>query len=324
MANIIIGIHGLGNKPPVARLKKWWKLSMTEGLRTLGSDNDLPEFEMAYWSDILYEKPLDPNEKDPGNPLYIDEKYLEASENFVVEDHSIRKKIVDYLGRQMNRIFLNEDLSLNYSFVSDTIMRRYFSDLEQYYYGNKTDHDVHYVRDLIRNRLSEKIRRHRKDNIMLIGHSMGSIIAFDVLTFLVPDIKINTFITMGSPLGLPFILSKIAAEEKEKGINTPMLQTPPGVTNKWFNFSDILDKVAFNYKIEDYYSDNSFGVKPIDLLVVNNYRINGIPNPHKSFGYLRTPEFSKILNQFIQEGKEPERPKLIKKLLDPVKNLLRR
>ena len=297
---------------------------MTEGLKAIKFDNDLPEFEMVYWSDILHKKPLDPNEKDPGSPLYIDEKYLEASGNFVVEDHSTRKKIVDYLGRQMNRIFLNEDLSLNYSFVYDTIMRRYFSDLEQYYFGNKTDHDVHYIRDLIRNRLSEKIRKHEKDNIMLIGHSMGSIIAFDVLTFLVPDIKINTFITMGSPLGLPFILGKIAAEEKEKGINTPMLQAPPGVTNKWFNFSDILDKVAFNYKIEDYYSDNSFGVKPVDLLVVNNYRINGIPNPHKSFGYLRTPEFSKILSQFIHEGKEAERPNIIKKLLDPVKNLLRR
>ena len=43
---------------------------------------------------------------------------------------------------------------------------------------------------------------------MLIAHSMGSIIGFDVLTFLATDIKINTFITIGSPLGLPVIIKQ--------------------------------------------------------------------------------------------------------------------
>jgi len=34
MANIIIGIHGLGNKPPKPLLEHWWKLAMIEGLKT--------------------------------------------------------------------------------------------------------------------------------------------------------------------------------------------------------------------------------------------------------------------------------------------------
>ncbi len=33
MSKIIIGIHGLANKPPRARLAKFWRQSITEGLQ---------------------------------------------------------------------------------------------------------------------------------------------------------------------------------------------------------------------------------------------------------------------------------------------------
>ena len=267
---------------------------------------------MAYWSDIIYGKSQDPSENDPESPYFMDEKYTKAPVYFPAEDYSTRKKVVDFLGRQMNRIFLNDDLTLNYSFISDTIINRYFKDLEIYYSGNiQVKRNKSYkAAELIRDRLYSVLKKHRNDEIMLIGHSMGSIIAFDVLTFLAPDIRINTLITIGSPLGLPVVISKIAGEQKQREINRNRITTPPGVIKNWYNFSDILDMVAFNYKLSDYYSENDHGVKPVDLLVVNNYEIEGIRNPHKSFGYLRTPEFSEILNEFILS----ERLTLIRKV----------
>ncbi len=301
MGNVIIGVHGLGNKPASLLLERWWKLALTEGLRTFGYNSVLPQFRIAYWADILHEKCQDPDEKNPDSPYFLDEKYVEAPEYFPVENFSTRKKVMDFLGKQMNRIFLNEDLSLNYSFISDTIINRYFKDLEIYYTGNIRDkyNQIKRAYELIRNRLHKLLKEHKDDNIMLIGHSMGSIIAFDVMTFLAPDIKINTFITMGAPLGLPVVISKIAAEQRQRGIIQNKLCTPPAVIKNWFNFSDILDKIALNYKLSDNYSENQSGVKPVDIHVINNYEIDGIRNPHKSFGYLRTPEFSKILNEFI-------------------------
>lgn len=125
---------------------------------------------------------------------------------------------------------------------------------------------------------------------------MGSIVAFDVISSMAQNISIDTLVTMGSPLGLPVIVSNISQELKLK--SRDQLKTPPNIKN-WYNFSDLLDKIAFNYKLSDDYAENEFGVKPIDSLVINNYEINGIRNPHKSFGYLRTPEFAKILNDFI-------------------------
>lgn len=278
---------------------------MKEGLRLGKYDFHFPLFEMASWSDIIHKTFQDPSVKDPVNPYFIDEKYTEAQPDFHPGDNSTRKKVVDFIGRQMNRVFLNEDLSLNYSFITDAIIRRYFSDLEIYYSDTPVERDggSSTYREVIRKRLLDKLIEHRKDDIMLIGHSMGSIIAFDVLTFMAPEIRINTLVTMGSPLGLPVVISKIAAEMRQKGISDTRLKSPPGVTGKWYNYSDILDTIAFNYRLADYYDENSSGVKPVDHLVVNNYECNNIRNPHKAYGYLRTPEFTAVLNEFISTGK---------------------
>ncbi|MDF1548833.1 MAG: hypothetical protein P1P88_13500, partial [Bacteroidales bacterium] len=77
--------------------------------------------------------------------------------------------------------------------------------------------------------------------------------------------------------------------------------TPPRITGHWFNFADIMDYVALNYKLSDDFSKNAFGVAPEDFLVNNNYEENGIKNYHKSFGYLRAKEFSQALAQFINK-----------------------
>lgn len=301
MANVIIGIHGLGNKPPKALLEKWWKLSMIEGLKANNYNPVLPEFKLVYWADIIHDKPLDQFEKNRESPYFMDEKYVPSPEISVRENYTTRKKVVDFLGHQLNRIFLNEDLSLNYSFITDAIARKYFKDFEIYYAQDCTEEDPGKckARDLIRKRLLTVLEEHKNDNIMLIGHSMGSIIAFDVLTFIAPHIKINTFITMGSPLGLPVVISKIASEQKQKLSDIQSMITPPNILNAWNNYSDILDKVAFNYKLAENFSESTSGIRPSDFLVVNNYKMNGIPNPHKSYGYLRTTEFSTVLNDFI-------------------------
>lgn len=323
MANIIIGIHGLGNKPPKPLLEHWWKLAMIEGLKAINFNSALPKFELVYWADILHDKPLDASEKDLNNPYYLDEKYVKASKDFITENHDTRIKVIDFLNRQLNRIFLNEDLSLNYSFITDSIVNKYFKDLEIYYKENCTEENasVCMAKDLIRARLLKKLDEHKNDEIMLISHSMGSIIAFDVLTFIVPEIRINTFITIGSPLGLPVVISKIASEQKQRHNNANNMTTPPGIGKNWINFSDILDKVAFNYKLSDNFSANKFGVNPVDSLVINNYEINGIRNPHKSFGYLRTPEFSKVLKEFILTEKLSIKEKAIRHTVRIFKNM---
>ncbi len=301
MAKVIIGIHGLGNKPKKELLEEWWRKSMIEGLNKTDIDYQLPEFELIYWADILHEKPLDESIKDTKHPLYLDEGYVPGKDSDIKKDSSTRKKVLDWFDVAADKIFLNEDMTVNYSFISDKIIHNYFKDLEAYYLNEKVtmNGSEYLARDQIRTRVSESLNKYKNDDIFIVAHSMGSIIAYDILTFNLPDFKINTFATFGSPLGIPFVRSKIALEKKIV-LNDIKLKTPPGVQKNWFNFSDLEDDVAINYSLKNDFDENEFGIKAIDFIVSNNYEINNEKNPHKVFGYLRTPEFSDVLMNFIQ------------------------
>src|SRR5712691_10825698 len=49
--SIIIGIHGLTNKPPKETEESWWADSLAEGLRRNRGASERPPFELAYWAD---------------------------------------------------------------------------------------------------------------------------------------------------------------------------------------------------------------------------------------------------------------------------------
>jgi hypothetical protein len=314
MRKVILGIHGLGNKPPKYLLQKWWKDAMIEGLSSSGMNKNLPRFELVYWADILYDNPLNRWERDKDSPYFLDEPYIKAPKRNFEEKHPFQEKIFGFISDQLNKIFLNDDKSLNYSFITNAILKKYFRDLDVYYLEECKDKNIVdcMARDLIQERLVKYITKYKNYDIMIIAHSMGSIIAFDVLSFLIPEVRINTFATIGSPLGLPIVVSKIAAEQKKKIEGKNIMSTPPGVTRNWFNFADVMDHVAINFELSDDFTENEMGIFPIDFLVNNNYEINGEINHHKSFGYLRTPEFSKILNDFIVDRKLNVAQKILK------------
>lgn len=299
MAKVIICIHGLGNKPPEELLKKWWRRSIIDGLRGIGEYILSPKIEMIYWADLLNSHPLDPDIRDKSHPLFLNDIYTHSPKKIVIEKHEVRKKVLSFVEKQMDKLFLNKDQTINYSFISDFIIHKYFKDLETYYKAETINGKNTLAKDLIRQRLVDVLNRHKKDDIFLIAHSMGTIIAYDVLILNLSEATINTFVTMGSPLGIPIVISKIATELKEKFHHSKKLSTPDSVTNFWYNFSDLEDKVAMNYNLADDYEPNIHGIKAIDFEVSNNYQVNGEKNPHKSYGYLRAPEFSKILCQFL-------------------------
>jgi hypothetical protein len=305
MAKIIIGIHGLGNKPPKKLLTKWWKKSIREGLQAIGHPRFFFKFELVYWANFLHSVPRNPKIKDKKDPVYLKEPYVPGLPLNNKRPSRLRQKFLDYLEKQIDKIFLKKDLSLHFASVSDLIMRRFFKDLDAYY--SQACIDVQgsdcLIKDVIREQLAQVIRKHKKKTILLIGHSMGSIIAYDVLTQTVPEVKIDTLVTIGSPLGLPIIMSKIASEQKQRLIKKAKLGTPENVVNNWFNFSDLRDRVALSYNLSDDYDENSNQVRVIDKIVYNNYDYDGKRNPHKIYGYLRTVEFARVVHEFLNHGR---------------------
>jgi hypothetical protein len=303
MAKVIIGIHGLKNKPPKDVLQDWWKKSMEEGLRAIGKKCVLPQFELIYWADAIYDKPLNPDVADKDDPCYIDDVYLPAPHNFIARTNNVKLKVLGFLNRQLRQFFLNTDLSLKHQRIAESIVERFFRDLDIYYEepGNSEYAAHNPIRQKIVERVVSTLKKYRNYEIFLIGHSMGSILSYDALQFDVPDIPVHTFVTIGSPLGLPLVLCKIAARQGKEENGIPVLRVPLSVTRNWYNFSDREDVIALNPHLAPEFYENHYGVKPIDVMVNNNYVINKRRNAHKAYGYLRTKEFAKVLAAFIEE-----------------------
>ncbi|GEP07414.1 hypothetical protein [Methylobacterium oxalidis] len=67
---VIIGIHGLANKPPIDEKTRWWKAAIAEGL-TRNEGLIAPEFlfELVYWADLRYDTPLSVDDnREPYRP----------------------------------------------------------------------------------------------------------------------------------------------------------------------------------------------------------------------------------------------------------------
>jgi hypothetical protein len=305
---IIIGIHGLSNKVPNNLLEEWWIKSIKEGLLGIGHPETSFNFISVYWSDILYEKPLNIKEKNRKSPLYEDEPYLPGNpdvyKNFTPS--KIKKKFLDAVERKIDKIFFEENSFINFDKIADLFIRHLYEDMDFYY--NRESKLPEYtgqpVKELIRKRLAKVLYKYKNKQILLIGHSMGSIIAYDVLTQTMPDVNVHTLITIGSPLGLPIIIKKIFAEqgrEQKKGA----APSPENIFEKWYNFSDLNDPVAVVYNISDDYKMNSHGICPEDIIIHNNYEFNGKRNAHKLFGYLRAPEVANVIYKFCVSEKLP-------------------
>lgn len=302
---IILGIHGIGNKPPAKILKKWWRKSIEEGLQRIGYPRRFFKFELVYWADILYSKPLNPRIKNQEHPQYVKNPYVATSKYTTAESKRdrIKKLFLNFIERLMDSIFFTFDRFIKKDLFTDLIIKRKFKDLGKYFQSEAQSYmDTGIaVKKTIQRRLANSLRKHRKKDILLIAHSMGSIIAYDVLMHVVPDIKIHTFVTMGSPLGLPSVLKKILADQSKEFLSVKKAKTPDNITHHWYNLSDLRDRIALNYNLADDFSENKYGVKPEDLTVKNDYVFMGKKNPHKSFGYLRTPEMAEIIHEFLTE-----------------------
>ncbi len=304
MNKIIIGIHGLGNKPHQILLKRWWKKALLEGLKDIRSGRLIIPFHMVYWADVLHEKSLKPWIRDREHPQYLEEPYSKSPGHERPKVSRWRTSVYKYIEQQLDKIFLNADMTLNYGRVNDAIIRRYFKDLDSYYAGKPSIMDPERpARDVIHERLQSVLKKYRKKDILLIAHSMGSIVAYDVLTQAPESIRIHTFVTIGSPLGLPAVVSRIFSRQKEGAEKDPRLRAPDNITKHWYNLSDLEDRVALDHTLADDYLPNSQGVQAVDIKVYNDYMINNRRNPHKSYGYLRTPEMAGIIESFLAEEK---------------------
>lgn len=281
---LIIGVHGLGNKPRPKVVEDWWIAAIAEGLSRHGRGKKLKvRFELVYWADLMYPEPL--RVADIGEP-YVPAAGEGPLPRGVV---SIRKLAAGRTREGMLKFMgLACKVPLGEKFVHRHVKAK-MPDLHSY----RTDEAV---RNAVQSRLIKRLRsarRWRRD-VMLIAHSMGSIVAYDVLKdahSTVRGLEVAHFVTVGSPLGMA---------ELKTVVDGPLMV--PECVAHWSNFSDPKDPISsWDATITEDYKTNSRGVAVWDRLVANGYvDSEGEPNPHKIYGYLRTPEISDLIAGFVR------------------------
>ena len=97
MSRIVIGIHGLGNKPPAALLEDWWYKALREGLYRIGHPGIHFRFEMVYWADILHDLPLNPSAVDKEDALYLADPYIPSATTLKSNPTKFRRMLLDFL-----------------------------------------------------------------------------------------------------------------------------------------------------------------------------------------------------------------------------------
>ena len=285
---LILGIHGFARKPDPRRLLLGWRRAVEEGLRRncgLGKKDGpaRPRFELdlAYWADRVHE-PLEedpePYHPAPGNgPLpHYDDNWVDE---LVADVIDLGESLVDLamLSRSLHQ-------------KTGWLLERFSRDCERY---NGDPELQAAIRGQLATKLVDGVEKGRK--ILLIGHSMGSVIAYEVLRELEGRFRepvVEHLISIGSPLGFSFLTRDL---ELRHGPNRV-----PNTVRRWSNLTDRRDWAAIDAHLGDDYKPSSRGVRVEDDLVVNTYLCPlKRPNTHKAYGYLRAPEVSERIRDFL-------------------------
>jgi len=112
---------------------------------------------------------------------------------------------------------------------------------------------------------------------------------------------------------IPENIVEILKNNKIEKVVKPVT-TPRNVTRSWYNLSDLEDRVAFNYDLGDDYAANDLGVVAEDLIVYNDYEVDGKQNHHKVYGYLRTKEMAEIIDDFLSDDPTLPTPSVVDRL----------
>lgn len=300
-ARTVVYIHGIGNKPPAEVLRCQWDTALFG--RPMGERTRL-----AYWVDrdryplpepgtcadrdegpapspseqrLLGVLGLVPSEQDlgalagrlAGSPQELDDlhRLLQELDQGQPDDSSVQAR---GLGDVFNRVLLR--------LVSAVLLQ----DVHDFFY-------VPARREAMRQSLLQRLRS-GGGPFVVVAHSQGSMIAYDVLRELqAAEVEVALFVTVGSPLGLPVVRSMF-----KRWTGTRKLPFPPCV-RRWVNVAERRDPVALDADL----GDDIAGAKDrFHNLAGDRINPDWQRNPHSGSGYLSIPQVRAEVRDAVGAG----------------------
>jgi hypothetical protein len=165
-------------------------------------------------------------------------------------------------------------------------------------YFDNVDNIASDIRKLLKQRLRPLLEKN--EPILLIGHSLGSVIAYDTLWELSYQEGLHgkaDFLTIGSPLGMHYVQRRLMGM-KENG-----KKSYPRLIRHWTNLSSEGDIIALERNFHDSFEEmiKQGLVKSIEDHnhgIYNYFRSDEGLNCHRSYGYLVNPAVGSIIAQW--------------------------
>ena len=167
--------------------------------------------------------------------------------------------------------------------LADEKLEVHLRDLRRY--NRNIDDIADHTRRLLKRPLEAATSVQRP--VLLIAHSMGSVIAFDALWQLSHlderPVVVDTLLTMGSPLGQNYLKKRLLGQGESGARRFP--------TNvkRWLNVSALGDMTALDRTLRDDFADMlrlELVEDIVDYDAYNHYRSDGALNTHAEYGYL--------------------------------------
>lgn len=299
-ANTIVYVHGINNKPPASVLKCQWDTAL---FGTQLGDRS----RMAYWVNReYYPRPL--NETcASGDLINIDddeattraiialargergnEEQAIASEIAALSDDPVRQAFLVRVATKMLAESRVSEAHLSMSsvqakllplpeflrrLIAQKITRAFLRDVNDFLFVKER-------RDAMEQSFVDRLAA-GGGPFVVIAHSQGSLIAYDVLRRLDrARFHVPLFVTIGSPLGMQEV------QDMLRQWTGGALPFPPCV-DRWLNVADRLDPVAFDVDLSNDFEGRIENVpRPGELGIGINP--DSPQHPHSGTGYLRT------------------------------------
>ncbi|MDT0631964.1 hypothetical protein [Rubrivirga litoralis] len=246
-------IHGIANKPPAGALHDLWLRGLSLGGLNLPGQGVTST--MVYWADVLHAAPRDPfaptdeslSETELGEGTHgpeIPHEFDSAEERAFVEGLAAKLALAD---DEDAPAFVPADPALERIpipwLLKQRMMRVLLRDAHHYLFDAE-----HEPRPGTRYRVQTEIRRRTLDALqsapasgphVVVAHSLGSVIAYDVLQRVADAPAIDALLTLGSPLGIDEVQDRLQPGwTRADGFPTRTVRT------RWVNVFDPIDLVC--------------------------------------------------------------------------------
>lgn len=293
---LILYIPGLKPKPEYSLHREQILRCMLEGVRRIDPAiaremaQDEHFFDLVSWTYDFYGVHRDIN-MDLADIDAVLQK-SQASEADMEFATSVKRRFIRWLYRAADHLpfliphFASEDVELQ------------LRDLRRY--AKNADDIAEIIRREVKIRLRAAAGAGRP--VLLYGHSMGSVIAFDTLWQLShephEDVEIDLWLTTGSPLGQRLIQKKL------KGFDREGVERYPLNVRRWTNIAAIGELTAIDMTLNNDFGEMiNLGLVEdiVDLETYNYYRMNGVLNVHTEYGYLVNEVTATVIRDWWRE-----------------------